>query len=417
MCILALVSGVPGVSGHGSVSHPPPRQAIDGTLAPWNAAVLPKFPLPFDFPNWCGVPDAKSKDPRNITGSNGQACFWFNNGCDIGTDKCDGVSGQVIPCCSDRFVYNGTGNPPAYGGKGLVLKDEFKSFNRSAYRPKFVKYPARKATICDKRLRTLNTDAECGSKEDFWYNAPWRSPGMASVTDACGTAGGVLPGQKDGTAGADYMNTVNAKTGDLGSKVLKSRPSNTVWKAGDVVEVAWVQKAWHGGGDSYRLAPADGPLTEASFQKMPLDFVGNSSLRWGGVGGEQLFFNSTAKGWEVNVGTTPEGSMWRKCPLPRGPWNWRLNGASFEPVCQEDADCTDRSKSEEAPPCLGPDKEQGCACKCSGDGIGDLPQLEIVDKVRIPAGLKAGAYVLGWRWDCEESTQIWNSCSDVTVTA
>eukprot|EP00729_Bicosta_minor_P017148 gene17149-26000_t len=149
----------------------------------------------------------------------------------------------------------------------------------------------------NRRLRTLNTDAECGSKEDFWYNAPWRSPGMASVTDACGTAGGVLPGQKDGTAGADYMNTVNAKTGDLGSKVLKPRPSNTVWKAGDVVEVAWVQKAWHGGGYSYRLAPADGPL-------------------------------------------------------PRGPWNWRLNGASFEPVCQEDADCTDRSKSEEAPPCL-----------------------------------------------------------------
>ena len=29
--------------------------------------------------------------------------------------------------------------------------------------------------------------------------------------------------------------------------------------------------------------------------------------------------------------------------------------------------------------------------------------LEIVDRVRVPASLPAGAYVLGFRWDCEES--------------
>ena len=27
-------------------------------------------------------------------GSAGQACFWFNNGCDISCDKCDGMSGK-----------------------------------------------------------------------------------------------------------------------------------------------------------------------------------------------------------------------------------------------------------------------------------------------------------------------------------
>ena len=43
--------------------------------------------------------------------------------------------------------------------------------------------------------------------------------------------------------------------------------------------------------------------------------------------------------------------------------------------------------------------------------------LEIVDNVRIPVGLEPGEYVLGWRWDCEESTQIWNSCSDITLVA
>ena len=42
--------------------------------------------------------------------------------------------------------------------------------------------------------------------------------------------------------------------------------------------------------------------------------------------------------------------------------------------------------------------------------------LEIVDKLQLPASLQPGQYVLGWRWDCEESTQIWASCSDITVT-
>ena len=43
--------------------------------------------------------------------------------------------------------------------------------------------------------------------------------------------------------------------------------------------------------------------------------------------------------------------------------------------------------------------------------------LEIVDRVEIPRGLPAGYYVLGWRWDCEESNQIWSSCSDITIVA
>ena len=31
---------------------------------------------------------------------------------------------------------------------------------------------------------------------------------------------------------------------------------------------------------------------------------------------------------------------------------------------------------------------------------------EIVDHVRIPASIPAGEYVLGWRWDCEQSAQM-----------
>ena len=49
--------------------------------------------------------------------------------------------------------------------------------------------------------------------------------------------------------------------------------------------------------------------------------------------------------------------------------------------------------------------------KCSGDWTGG----QLVDHVVIPAGLPAGEYVLGWRWDCEETTQVWASCADITI--
>ena len=42
-------------------------------------------------------------------------------------------------------------------------------------------------------------------------------------------------------------------------------------------------------------------------------------------------------------------------------------------------------------------------CRCSGHSNGGplLPNLEMVDRVRIPATLRPGPYVLQWRWDCE----------------
>ena len=63
-------------SAHGAVTHPPPRNALDADVAPWNGTVPTEMPFMF----WCTKPLAGSEDPRNVTGSNGQACFWFNNG-------------------------------------------------------------------------------------------------------------------------------------------------------------------------------------------------------------------------------------------------------------------------------------------------------------------------------------------------
>eukprot|EP01045_Picozoa_sp_COSAG04_P000273 COSAG04_NODE_5_length_50521_cov_24.772639_50_plen_192_part_00 len=179
------------------------------------------------------------------------------------------------------------------------------------------------ATICDSRLRTINVDAKCGSSDDIFYFSPWRAPGSAPVLDSCGAAGGRFPGTGFGKpgSGASFQNSSVSKLGDLGSVVLPpvSSAQVTTWHAGGTAEAGWTLEAQHGGGYAYRLAPAAGPLTEETFGKMPLDFVGNSILRWDGNRSTQLEFNATARGWETNKGTTPPVRLRPLRPLGQ-PW-------------------------------------------------------------------------------------------------
>jgi hypothetical protein len=41
----------------------------------------------------------------------------------------------------------------------------------------------------------------------------------------------------------------------------------------------------------------------------------------------------------------------------------------------------------------------------------------ILDEVLIPAATPVGDYKLSWRWDCEETAQVWQNCADVTISA
>ena len=57
---------------------------------------------------------------------------------------------------------------------------------------------------------------------------------------------------------------------------------------------------------------------------------------------------------------------------------------------------------------------------CSGNqgaGMGGVPEgpVSVVDKIVLPAGLKPGKYVLGWRLDCEATAQVWTNCADIEV--
>jgi len=378
-CML-LASTVSTATGHGALVFPPPRNAVDKDLHPWNGPVPGHPPSVESKTGWCPAPDREGK----VSGHNGQACFWFSNGCAVGCDTCDGSSRGPIPncgmdpskpCAPDKHP-TGTGRNKVGPGVACNVSN------------------GRRPTLCDPALRTVNTGADCGAHNDWYFYSPWRAPGSAPVFDSCGVAGGHKPPQ--GSFGGIYVSTSNAKLGDFGSKVLPKMAAQAVWKPGGVYEVSWTIEANHGGGYSYRLAPAAGPLNEEAFNKVPLRFVGKQMLRWSGGrahGGQEIEFNGTY----VTEGTFPAGSMWAKNPVPRN--DFAQTGQGYAPPCSQFGLPADM--------CSG--MEDGCG--------GAEPTLEIVDRVQIPADLLPGDYVLNWRWDCEESNQIWQSCSDVAISA
>jgi lytic starch monooxygenase len=295
------------------------------------------------------------------------------------------VPGPVpsFTCTNETCTY--TGKPIEFGPKAPVCTKAEGSMP---------------ATMCDPKQRTVNTQAKCGSPDDFFYYSPWRAPGYAPVIDSCGSAGGRIPGQGAGGFGATYTNTTNAKLGDLGSQTLQAL-DGPEWVAGGDYEVAWTLQANHGGGYSYRLCPADSKLDEDCFNQSPLEMVGQSKLRWGGEGGHALAYDPVT----VTEGTKA-GVMWRKNPIPRawktkaGAWgkgsNHLQTGWGFDPVCIDHGE-----------------DQQGTTRSCTGEW--GPYNMEIVDTVRIPKDLKPGKWVLNWRLDCEESNQIWQSCSDLSI--
>ena len=52
----------------------------------------------------------------------------------------------------------------------------------------------------------------------------------------------------------------------------------------------------------------------------------------------------------------------------------------------------------------------------TGSGNEGKFMFSMTDKLTVPSDLEAGEYSLSWRWDCEQTPQVWNSCADVSIT-
>jgi len=214
-------------------------------------------------------------------------------------------------------------------------------------------------TNCNATLRTMGVN--CGDKNpsDFpctpGHAVPWCAPGTAPVKSPCG----IFSGGWDSN-GRDML--------DL------PRKSQAVWRAGETVDVAWAITANHGGGYTYRICSVAGDLSENCFQQHVLEFTGPTQQILD-VNGKVAV---TIPAVRTNYKTTPAGSTWTRNPVP-----------------------TDKGAS---PPIPG-----------LPDVWGRGPFFySVQDQVIVPK-VPSGEYVLSWRWDAEQTKQVWSHCSDVTI--
>ena len=104
-------------------------------------------------------------------------------------------------------------------------------------------------------------------------------------------------------------------------------------------------------------------------------------------------------------GVLPEGSTWTQVGLPACENNNRFGTCDFPMFENENSDAGFWGivpRNNLASPKLSE--------------VHNSVGWEIVDKVKIPEGLE-GDYVFSWRWDSEESPQVWTQCSVVTIEA
>lgn len=242
---------------------------------------------------------------------------------------------------------------------------------------------------------------------------PWRAPGSAPIASPCGISGGNPLGCPKGDAGSRGKPCPGGGSGwgpDALNTSHLATPWSTEWRAGSVVEAAWGIRANHGGGYSYRMCrrdpsqPFDG-LSEACFQATPLEFSGDTSWVHFDNATERVAFraNGTAEG------TTPVGSQWRKNPIPacKGP-----AGGSLLGVCLSGT----QFPSPASNPKTGKKLQGFCESAATGYQEGTCP-FAIVDRLKVPPNLAPGDWVLSFRWDCEQTPQVWNTCSNIKVVA
>merc|ERR1719486_191994 len=308
------------------------------------------------------------------------------------------------------------------------------------------------------------------AKDPFRYN-PWLSPGTAPIADPCGTLGGWdYPSARDYVAGPGpgftaYMNGTGGPTNvqmppaampvpvgsrgtaallyDVNMRMQKAQSaaydaavgsdsnSNQKWVAGGAQEVSYTILANHGGGVQWRLCPLaalrkeGGRLTDECFARTPLDFVGDTAwLEYTGSNSNATNAADNASsthGARIRVPYTPvrvseatsgakvspAGSTWTKIGLP--PCAGAAGGSGQDAGAQ----CAEPQFTNEL-----------TAAGFWGYGNGgsaNSPALaavqdtySLVDTVRVPEGLEDD-FVVQWRWDSEQTAQVWTQCAVVTI--
>lgn len=296
----------------------------------------------------------------------------------------------------------------------------------------FVTIPG-EATVNDEEFRTFNVKVSTGPG-DWSRKNPWRAPGTAKVFGS----------------GCDFVLGSSGRLqgffppGVNGLELPAKSP--TVWPKGSTQEVAWAITANHGGGYSYRLCPKGENITEECFQKTVLRFVGDKQwLIYGNVTqmGDSIGYELPQLELPLKVirnGTFPAGSEWARNPIPSC---LMFDQAQCEGLPRDQyISCAQAASGYDVVVCppnwvqfpepfpglsghvpywrshLGPDVPQWI--NLMGGEQGNPPMsrgfpISIMDLVKVPEDLPEGEYLLSWRWDCEQSSQVWQSCADILI--
>merc|ERR1740133_1173 len=300
-----------------------------------------------------------------------------------------------------------------------------------------------KECVKDMEYRQAEVDKGNISASVFSGN-PWFLPGTAPVVDSCGVLGGWdYKNARDYIAGPgsgfdDFETTglgvnfhmpskyMDPPAGTSGSTVLSwavnMRMQNaqgdsvaaypTVWTAGEIVEGAYNIDANHGGGHQYRLCPVENltnnTLDENCFQSTVMEVANDKSTFIAMSDDGTVSVNITFDAMDINDdntdGVMPTGSTWRKIGISP----CAGSGGGIEGTCTRGPQFTDHAPpgyygygSPQNPLENGPDLEAVYSWK-------------VVDELKVPEGL-SGDYVVSWRWDSEQSAQVWTQCAIVTI--
>jgi len=300
-------------------------------------------------------------------------------------------------------------------------------------------------TLNNQTWRTVNINVADGAN-DWSRKSPWRSPGTAPVLGSgCGVSGGnAKPIPNGGAAWPDMP-----PQGSDGLLLPRQQP--TVWQRGTVEEVAFALTANHGGGYSYRLCPLNENVSEACFQRTVLRFAG--SRQWLQYDNQTFQYDKPVQLPRIELpprivvdqGTHPANSQWARNPIPGcslcdpyatcGPGVPMNLSEAFEPGYWmdnqtmyggeewfDDERCNQHCAGHNmtaCPPFMThfPEPLPGVSGYSGAYAAGQGLPFSVVDEVEVPASLVVGDYLLSWRWDCEQTQQIWQNCADVKIVA
>jgi len=375
-----------GTEGHGALLHPTPR----------------------NYPGTTGVRLFPPSDESHLWRKYSEN-YWYNQGCQIGCGECDQL-------CNPESA--GAGDPAEMGGhEGPCCKN-----------PMEPTIPDGLRTWNENELQEDILNGHTSHGADLTKYNPWRAPGYAPLIDSCGVGGGALWKPENitnyGSIGNDGVPPPGFPHGVYGTQLPASDNIQT-WKAGEVVELMWSPLiANHGGGYQYRLCPTGkaaegGVAAEECFQSHPLEFVGDTQFIQ--YLGNKDYGRYEIPATRVTEGVKPAGAAWTRNPFPPcegisgGEATHLCKAPMFEPPAEMGEDWFGYGLSR----CQMAAVTGSVDSSCDQDkwfAMQDFYNFGIIDKVKIPEDLPAGSYVMSWRWDVEQSPQIWANCADVHLT-